>query len=303
MPALDRVLSAYERGIKKLAEDLATENKCSPEDRAHLTLLARMLQAVVNSYSSHQLDQATIEAMSTGQLLGGGGQSGPRVLNFSLRRLVDDHLMTPWYARFLNSSLQLKRTIIISGLANVGKSTLLNALIDLLPRDHRIVSIDDSDEGLPVLQERSFTVQLKAKRGTPARNTSFRKAAEMKPTWVVAGELARRDGPGFLDALNAGLTGGLTTVESPDPENILNEWLALSKGMAQQLKILNPLVVHLVREDGGQPHVERVIEVTTDRGNLVVTPREQVDAEQVGVSGGERSSLARGEQDAGISRS
>ena len=48
-------------------------------------------------------------------------------------------------------------------------------------------------------------------------------------------------------------------------------------------------MVHLAREDGGRPRVERVIEVTTDRGNLVVTPREQVDTEQVGVQGGERS--------------
>jgi hypothetical protein len=125
----------------------------------------------------------------------------------------------------------------------------------------------------------------------------------MKPTWVVAGELARRDGPGFLDALDPGVRGGLTTVETPDPETTLNEWLALSKGVAEQVKMLNPLVVHLVRQDDDQPRVERVIEVTTDRGNLVVTPREQVDAEQVGVSGGERSHLARAEQEAGVSRS
>jgi hypothetical protein len=38
--------------------------------------------------------------------------------------------------------------------------------------------------------------------------------------------------------------------------------------------------------------------VTTDRGNLVVTPREQVDTEKVGVPGGERSALALSEQKA-----
>jgi type IV secretory pathway ATPase VirB11/archaellum biosynthesis ATPase len=300
MPPIDRILAEYERGLKKLADDLATESKSPEEDRAHLMLVAKMLQAVVNSYAAHQLDQAaTLRAAGAG-LFGAGVQ---RVLNVSLRRLVDDHLMTPWYARFLNSNLQIKRTIIISGGPKVGKSTLLNALIDLLPRDHRIVSIDDSDEGLPTLHERSFTVQLKAKRGTPARNTVFRKAADMKPTWVVAGELARRDGPGFLDALSVGVTGGLTTVQAPDPENILNEWLALSKGVAEQMKTLNPLVVHLARENGGQPRVDRVIEVSTDRGNLVVTPREQVDTEQVGVQGGERSGLARSEQVRGVSLS
>lgn len=298
MPSIDRVLAAYEKGIKKLAEDLAAENKCSADDKAHLDLVARMLQAVVNAYTSHQLDQATIDAMSTGAVLG-----GKKVLNVSLRRLVDDELMTPWYARFLNSNLQLKRTIIISGAAKSGKSTLLNALIDLLPKDHRIVSIDDTEDGLPILEERSFTVQLQAKRGTPARNASFRKAADMRPNWVVAGELAKRDGPGFLDALNVGVTGGLTSVEATDPEQILNEWLALSKGVAEQIKTLNPLVVHLVREDEGQPRVQTVMEVTTNRGNLVVTPREQVDTEQVGVTGGERSELAKSEQERGVSKS
>jgi len=287
----------YERGVKKLAEDLADENKSSPEDRAHLMLLARMLQAVVNSYTAHQLDQATIQAADD-------FASRDRVMNVSLRRLVDDNLMTPWYARFLNSNLQLKRTIMISGGPKSGKSTLLNALIDLLPTDHRIVSIeDDSEEGLPILQVRSFTVQLKAKRGSEARSSSFQKAASMKPNWVIAGELVRRDGPGFLDALDAGVTGGLTTMETHDPETTLNEWLALSKGVADQMKVLNPLVVHLVRDEDDQPRVDRVIEVTTKKGNLVVTPREQVDTEKVGVSGGERSMLAKEEQEAGVSRS
>jgi hypothetical protein len=303
VPAFDRILAAYEQGLKKLADDLVAQNNPPEEERANLMMLTRMLQAVVTTYQSHQLDRAAALLATRPTTTGAVSPQGSGILNVSLRRLVDDALMTPWYARFLNSTLGLKRTIIISGGPKAGKSTLLNALIDLLPRDHRIVAIDDSEEDLPTLHDRSFTVQLKAKRGTPARSAVFRKAADMKPTWVVTGELARRDGPGFLDALTVGVTGGLTTVQAPDPETILNEWLALSKGAAEQVKRLNPLVVHLERENGGAPRVGRVIEVTTDRGNLVVTPREQVDTEQVGVQGGERSDLARSERDSGVSRS
>lgn len=293
--ATQRILAAYEARLAKLAEELITETKPSAEDRAHLLLVSHLLQAVVKSYESHQLDLAVDMEAAKGGLAAVGTQ---RVLNVSLRRLVDDNLMTPWYARFLNSNLGMKRTIIISGGPKVGKSTLLNALIDLLSRDHRIVAIDDSDEGLPTLRDRSFTVHLSAKRGTPARAAVFRRAAEMKPTWVVAGELVRRDGPGFFEALAGTVTGGLTTVQTLDPEATLNDWLAMRKQVADYLKQLNPLVVHLEREPEGSPRVDRVVEVTTDKGNLVITPREQVDSEQVGVSGGERSPLAQSEREA-----
>ncbi len=295
MPAFNRILAAYEQGLKKLADELVAENNPPEHDRAQLMLITRVLQAVVKTYEAHQLDQAvTHEGVKSVMFAATGGER--HILNVSLRRLVDDALMTPWYARFLNSSLGLKRTIIISGAPDTGKSTLLNALVDLLPRDHRIVSIDDTDESLPVLHDRSFTVQLKAKRGTPARTAVFRKAADMKPTWVVAGELVRRDGPSFLEALTDSQSGGLTTVQTVDPETTLNDWLAMNKPAAEQLKMLNPLVVHLRRDADGRPHVERVIEVTTDKGCLVITRREQVDTEQVGVTGGQRSELALAEQ-------
>lgn len=293
MVAFNRILAAYQQGLKKLADDLVAESNPPEHERAQILLISRILQAVVKTYEDHQLDQAVLQEGLRSVMSVAGGER--RVLNVSLRRLVDDALMTPWYARFLNSSLGIKRTIIISGAPNTGKSTLLNALIDLLPKDHRIVAVDDSDESLPVLHDRSFTVQLKAKRGTPARAAVFHKAAEMKPTWVVAGELVRRDGPGFLEALTDSQSGGLTTVQSTDPETTLNDWLAMSKPVADQLRSLNPLVVHLVRDDDGRPRVERVIEVTTDKGCLLVTRREQVESEQVGIQGGQRSELAQAE--------
>lgn len=272
MPAFERILAAYEHGLKRLADELVAERDPPEEERAHLMLVAQILQAVVQSYDAYQLNRAPSLEASTSVMYAAAAQQERRVLNVPLRSLVDNSTMTAWHARFLNGSLGLKRTMIVSGGPNVGKSTLLNALIDLLPRDQRVVMVDDAEDELPALRGRSFTVQIKAKRGTPARATVFRKCADMKPNWLVAGELVRRDGPGFLEALAEGAS-GLATVQTPDPEATLSDWLVMSKTAGGYLEKVNPLVIHMERDQGGHPRIQRIVEVTMDNGNLVLTPR------------------------------
>jgi type IV secretory pathway ATPase VirB11/archaellum biosynthesis ATPase len=272
VPAFDRILAAYEHGLKKLADELIAEIDPPEEERVHLLLVSRLLEAVVHAYDAFQLNLAPGLDASTSVMYAAAAQAERRVLNVPLRTLVDNNTLTAWEARLLNSFLGLKRTMIVSGGPNVGKSTLLNALIDLIPRDQRLVAIEDAEEDLPVLRGRSFTVQIKAKRGTPARASVFRKAGDMKPNWIIAGELVRRDGPAFLDVLTES-TSGLATIQAPDPEVALTDWLAMSRGAPEHLAAIKPLIIHMERDQGGRPRVQRLLDVTMDDERLVLTPR------------------------------
>jgi type IV secretory pathway ATPase VirB11/archaellum biosynthesis ATPase len=266
----DRILAVYEHGMQKLADELVAELDPSDEERGHLLLASQLAMAVVRAYDAFHLDRGPALDATKSVMYASVNQPDRRVLNVPLRTLVDNNTLTGLEARLLSGSLNFGRTVIVSGGPNVGKSTLLNALIDQLPRDHRLVAVDDSDEDLPALQDRSFVVQLTAKRGTAARATVFRKAADMKPTWIVAGELARREGPSFFEGLQPG-TSGLATIESPDPQVIITDWLAMSRDIGERLAAVRPLFVHMERDQGGRPRVQRLVEATVDGGRPVLT--------------------------------
>ncbi|MCL4368097.1 MAG: CpaF/VirB11 family protein [Actinobacteria bacterium] len=272
MPEFERILSAYEHGLKRLADELIAELSPQEEERLHLLLVSQLAQNLVHTYDAFQLNRSPALEASKSVMYAAADQPERRVLNVPLRSLVESNTMTPWHARFFNACLGLKRTLIISGEANVGKSTLLNALIDLLPRDQRVVVIDETEDGLPAVRGRSFTVQLKAKQATPSRAAALRRAIDMKPNWLVVGELSRRDGPNFFDALAGGMA-GLATVQTPDPQATMTDWLTMSKNAIISLAKIDLVLTHVGRDHGGRPRVERVFEASVEEGRFSLTIR------------------------------
>ena len=255
---LESIQRAYETRLRRLVDELTVEYKADDEQRRHLLMLSSLATAVVRAYGAQwavlggdRLDP-NISIMYASQASAGA------TLNVPLRSLVDDNCLSSWQARFLNSSVGVKRTILFSGLKDSGRSTLLNSLIQLISVDQRVVAVEGEDT-LPVLRERAFTVRIPARPGTPSFVSALEKAAGMRPTWIVAQHLGGGDGPAFLRTLSAGFS-GLATIDTPDPEVALSEWIAHNTQAALHLNKLAPLVVHMGHDKGGRPRLLRILE-------------------------------------------
>jgi Flp pilus assembly CpaF family ATPase len=273
MPEFDRILTAYEHRLRQLADELVADLDPSPEERVHLALVTQLVQAIIRTYDSFQITRPTDLDASTSVMYAAAGQEGRGILNVPLRSLVDSGTLSPAQARYLNGSLGMRRSIFISGGANVGKSTVLNALIGLLPGDMRLAIIRDDDEELLALRGRPVVVQFTAQSGTPDRKEAFRQAGRLRPDWVIVDQMHPAEGPLLLETLTLD-TGALATIPEPNAEASLSEWLGLKLEMMEHLADLYPLAIHLERDRTGRPRISRVVELALkEAGALTTRPR------------------------------
>jgi hypothetical protein len=268
----ERILTAYEKGLNQLHEELAARLGLGREEQEHLKLINELLLSIVRTYGSFYISRKTMLDASTSVMYATSvGPAGEQVLNVSLASLVENSTLTAWQARFITSCLGTRRTLFVAGEEGVGKSTLLNALLQLLPVDQRMVAIEEA-ERLPALKNRSFTVRLTSEPASPARLTALRKAMEMQPNWLVVDDLAPADGPAFLEALGSPVA-GLASMDTSDLESTLRDWVARQASVAEGLTSIQPVIAYLGYDRAGSPRVLDIYEVLADPDGVRVQPR------------------------------
>ncbi|MDE0475751.1 MAG: ATPase, T2SS/T4P/T4SS family [Gammaproteobacteria bacterium] len=116
-------------------------------------------------------------------------------------------------------TLAARRNILVSGGTGTGKTTVVNALIGLLPPDERIVSIEDT---LELRIEQPNTVRFEAREAdtqdTHTRPVTVRSLVKHslrhRPDHIVVGEIRGAEAADLLQALNTGHGGSLTTIHA-----------------------------------------------------------------------------------------
>ncbi|WP_312092695.1 CpaF family protein, partial [Aminipila sp.] len=134
---------------------------------------------------------------------------------FSMKDLIDFGTITEEAAEFLNRMVVAGENIFISGGTGSGKTSLLNVLSKYIPKEERIIVIEDSAElqldeieNIVRLECRNANIQGK---GLVDMQQLIKTSLRMRPNRIIVGEVRGKEVLDMLQAFNTGHDGSLST--------------------------------------------------------------------------------------------
>ena len=184
---------------------------------------------------------------------------------------------------FLESAVQRRCNILISGGTGAGKTTLLNVLSRSISPYERLVTIEDAAE---LQLGHDHVVRLETRppnvdgRGEVTARDLMRNALRMRPDRVLLGEVRSHEVLDMLQAMNTGHDGCMSTVHANSPRDALLrlEMLAGFAGFQGQEVTLKhmiatalDLVIQVGRLSDGRRRVLAISEVLGVQDERIVT--------------------------------
>jgi pilus assembly protein CpaF len=192
----------------------------------------------------------------------------PSRRRFTVADLVEAGTVDAEGARWLAALVASRAAFLVSGGTGSGKTSVLGALLGLVPGSERIVIVEDTCELRPdhphVVSLESRPANVEGSGEVPLR-TLVRQALRMRPDRLVVGEVRGAEVVDLLAGLNTGHEGGCGTVHANAaasvPDRIVA--LALAAGMSRagvhaQMSAGLEAVVHLARRSDGRRVVAEI---------------------------------------------
>lgn len=195
-----------------------------PATRGHLAIAVR--KHVVADLSLEDYDRA--EAFAGVRT---DGASDAAIVDANLRQLLD----TASPAAFLAAAVRARKNIVVAGGTSTGKTTFLNALLKEVPRNERLMLIEDAAE---VQLDHPNAVGLISVRGEQGEarisaDDLVQASLRMRPDRIILGELRGHEAASFLRAVNTGHPGSITTIHADSPKGAVDQLalLVLQSGL------------------------------------------------------------------------
>ena len=144
----------------------------------------------------------------------------------TMAQLIEWGAVTEEAVSFLKKLVKAGYNIFISGGTGSGKTTFLNALSDYIPKDERIITIEDNAE--LQIQGVDNLVKMEARRANTegAHEVSIREliksSLRMRPDRIIVGEVRGEEAIDMLQSLNTGHDGSLSTGHGNSPRDMLS---------------------------------------------------------------------------------
>ena len=245
--------------------------RCSKhfENKARLSDVAQRIAAVSNRLVNESvpiLDTHLEDGSRVSIVLPPVALNGPVITirkfydtPLTIERLTGMGAITKEAAQFLEKAVRAGYNIFISGGTGCGKTTFLNALSNFIPKDERIITIEDSAElqiknaaNLVRLEARNANVE--GKNEVTIRDL-LKASLRMRPDRIIVGEIRGAEAIDMLQAMNTGHDGSLSTGHSNSAKDMISrlETMVLmgmdmpSAAVKQQIASAIDLIVHLGR--------------------------------------------------------
>ncbi len=191
----------------------------------------------------------------------------------TMEKLIGLNSITREAAEFLEYAVRAKYNIFISGGTGSGKTTFLNALSGFIPKDERVITIEDSAElqidhveNLVRLEARDANIE--GKNAVKIRDL-IRASLRMRPDRIIVGEVRGEETLDMVQAMSTGHDGSLSTGHGNSPKDMaarLETMILMGMDMPvsairQQLSSAIDIIVHLGRLRDKTRRVLQIVEI------------------------------------------
>ena len=178
----------------------------------------------------------------------------------TINKLIEYGSITQEIADKLELLVKAKYNIFISGGTGSGKTTFLNALSNFIPKDERIITIEDSAELQITGIDNLVSLETRNANASGAGQVTIRdlikSSLRMRPERIIVGECRGGEALDMLQAMNTGHDGSLSTGHANSTEDMLSrlETMVLQgadglplEAIKQQIASAVDIIIHLSR--------------------------------------------------------
>lgn len=164
----------------------------------------------------------------------------PSKVRYTLQNYIDNGSLDQHTAEKFADAVKIGKNLVICGETGSGKTTFMKTLIDFIPLEERIITIEDVEE-IKFYEHKNFVQMFypsEAKSTDLISPASLLKSClRMKPSRILLAELRGAETYDFLNVVSSGHNGSMTSLHAGSVESAYNRlaMMAMQNEMARAL--------------------------------------------------------------------